>query len=187
MNRLLAAALLFACATASAAEPVVVLGLPLGGKLKMPIRQCSLNELGMDVKSACWVGSPNILSDGTRAGGLSVPGSDTRPKWAAYGTFDAFVGSDGTLTSFTIHTTRADEFVEILNSITGRFGQSKRESRPGSRISSAEWDWKGTHIQLICSSDIGCNTTFVSADRTEAARKAEARRKAIEDARPASP
>ncbi|WP_141828329.1 hypothetical protein [Herbaspirillum sp. SJZ107] len=183
---LLAGLLLSAATATHAAEPVTVLGLPLGGKLKMPIRQCSFKEVGTDARSMCWVDAPTTYQ-GTKSGIVIVPGSDKRPLWAAHATFRIDVSRDGTLESFSAHTAQASSFVEILNSITGRFGQSTRESRPGSRIHSAQWNSKGMHIELICSDDMGCNSVFVSAAVVTATERAVSARKAIEAARPAAP
>jgi hypothetical protein len=172
---------------AVAAEPVIVLGLSVGGKLKTPTKHCSPKEDISNYSHLCWAEPPANLADGGRIGILGVPGSDQRPKWAAYGTFEARVAKDATLESFEIRTPRADAFVEILNSITGRFGQSDKESRPGSRIRSAQWDRSDISIRLLCSDDIGCNTTFTSPKLAASTARAIAVEKAKDAARPASP
>lgn len=173
-------------ATAAPNAPVTVLGLPLGGKLVTPIRQCSAQELGADVRSLCWVSAPSVIKS-ARYGSLEVPGADQRPKWAAYGSYSAWVGKDGTLHSFEVRTSPADQFVEILNSITGRFGQSERESRPGSATMSAEWTRKDINIRLLCASSIGCNTTFTSGAKHAEHLKELAARAAKDAVRPATP
>lgn len=183
---LLASLLLSAAAATHAAEPVTVLGLQLGGKLKMPIRQCSIKEIGTDVRSMCWVDAPTVYR-GKETGLVIMPSSDKRPQWAAYATLKITIANDGTLESLRVHTLQASSFTEILNSITGRFGQSKRESRSGSRIGSAQWDSNGMHIELICSYDIGCNSVFVSADAVAASERAVSARKMTDAARPAVP
>lgn len=185
---LIAGAFLGASALTMAATnaPVTVLGLPLGGKLQMPIRQCSVSELGTDVRSLCWVGTPTVIK-GARSGSLQVPGADQRPKWAAYGSYSAWIGKDGTLRSFEVRTSSADQFVEILNSITGRFGQSERESRPGSAIMSAEWTRNDINIRLLCADSIGCNTTFTAGAAHAAHQRDLAARAAKDAARLATP
>jgi hypothetical protein len=185
--RYFVAVLLFATGSAGAADPITVLGLPLGGKLKMPLKQCPSSLDVRNYRNLCWVGEPTIVSGGTRMGGLGVPSPDQRPKWAAYGSFDAQVAKDGTLESLDVRTFRADEFVEILNSITGRFGQSQHESRPGSAIMAATWDRKDIHIELLCSGSFGCKTTFTSAAEHADRLRELAARKAKDAARPASP
>jgi len=185
-SSLLVGLLLCAAGVAMAAEPVTVLGLSLGGKLKMPIRQCATREIGTDAKSLCWLGEPFDYK-GSKSGSLIVPGTDTRPKWAAYGSFNVSIAKDGTLRSVGVKTSRAEEFVEILNSITGRFGQSKRETQPGASIDAATWDRPDIHIELVCSRSFGCNTKFSSgAEHAEHMRELAAR-KAKDAARPASP
>jgi len=184
---LTALALSAACAAAGAAETVTVLGIPLGGKLKMPIRQCSLAELGTDVRSLCWVDRPNRLLGGYLWGSLKVPGSDQRPRWAAGGAYRATIKKDGTLSSFDASTSQSDDFAEISKSISGRFGRPQRESKPGARIRSAEWARPEAQIQLLCSWDIGCTAKFTSA-ATRAANELElAARAAKEATRPLAP
>jgi hypothetical protein len=60
---------------AHATDSITVLGLPLGGKLPIPIRQCSTQELGADVRSLCWVSAPDVIK-GARSGHLQVSGAD---------------------------------------------------------------------------------------------------------------
>jgi hypothetical protein len=171
--------------TCAAVEPITVLGLPLGGKLKMPIRQCSVREIGSDVRSLCWVGQPTVLKK-SGSGPLAVPGANQRPKWAALGTFDASVDNDGTLRRFEFWSPGGNNFIEILNSITGRFGQSDRESPPGASLSTATWRRGWLSVNLFCNRGRDCRTTFAMSDPV-AAKQAAAAEKRKDDARPAVP
>lgn len=159
--RLLAGLLLCTAGAAHAAEPVVVLGLPLGGKLKQPIPQCRGNKAS--VSTICQSGPQILTTSLAREVVLYAPGTDQRPKWAADVGFNAWIGKDRVLRSFEVRTHRDDAFVEILNSITGRFGQSQKESRPGATVETAEWVRSDIHIRLLCAPRTGCNTTFTSA------------------------
>jgi hypothetical protein len=139
---------------------MIVLGLPLGGKLKQPIPQCRGNKA--DTPTICQSGPPMLTTGLAREVTLYVPGADQRPKWAADVGFNTWIGKDGSLRSFEVRTYRDDAFVEILNSITGRFGQSQKESRPGATIQTAEWGRSDIYIRLLCAPRTGCNTTFIS-------------------------
>lgn len=173
-------------ALAGAAEPVTVLGLPLGGKVKMPIPKCPTNATDTEVRMLCWAGTPTVYK-GARSGWARVPGEDQMPKWAANGIFEPWIKNDGTLHSFEVKSPNADQFVEILNSIGGRFGQSQRESRPGSAIMSAEWIRKDINIRLMCARGTGCVTTFTSSEAYAEHQRDLAARKAKDDARSATP
>jgi hypothetical protein len=186
MKHLLYVLLLAAYGTSWAAEPVTVFDLPLGGKLKMPLKQCPAFRLDAEVPAVCWKGSPHSFNK-TRLGEIGVPGEGRRPKWAAHSEFSAWIANDGTLKSFDVRTFNASAFVEIINSITGRFGQSKRETPVGSSTMVAEWERQDIYIHLLCAREIGCKTTFKSAAAHADHLKEIAARKAKDDARPASP
>lgn len=171
---------------AHSVEPVTVLGLPLGSGVGLSTRQCKVIELGTDVKSLCWVDSPQLL-DGSRTGSIAVPGSDSRPKWAAFGTFEATISNNGTLRSFAINTSDGSVFEEIRDSVAARFGSPKTESRPGARLMSAEWDRDDVYIRLNCAVRSGCHTRFVSAAWRARHVQEMAARKAKDTARPATP
>jgi hypothetical protein len=180
-------ALLCAASSAQAGAPVTVLGLPVGGKLKTPAKHCPVKQDASNYGRLCWLESPELLTDGTKMGKLGVPGSDERPKWASYGNFEVRIGKDGILEAVNVRTPRAEAFIEILNSITGRFGQSDKESPPGARIQSASWDRSDISIRLLCSGEVGCSTTFASPALTASVARAAAAEKAKDAARPPSP
>lgn len=185
MKPLLPLAALALSVTATAAEPITVLGLPLGGKLKMPIKQCTLKEVTVtDAPAICWVDAP-MSHKGWRSGGIKVPKSSTRPEWAAHGTFRAYINNDGTLTSFAITTYRYERSDQIVASIAHRFGRPSKES-PGETYL-ALWDKTEIRIQVLCDPRLGCKTDFTIPDRSPEALRAAARAKAIEAARPIAP
>src|SRR5689334_4266154 len=119
-----AIALMLLCSATltQAAEPINILGLPLGAKLKTPIRQCAPNEQNTDVTSLCWVHKPELAASGARVGVVAVPGADRRPEWAAQKTLQVYVESDGTLSAVTFHTARPDAFDKIVHSVSETFG-----------------------------------------------------------------
>lgn len=186
MRKILVLALLSSGLGIATAQPVTVLGLPLGGKLKMPLKSCPALKLGAEVPAVCWKSSPHTF-DKTGLGDIRVPGADQRPRWAAHGEFNAWIANDGTLRSFDVRTFDHSAFIEIINSITGRFGQSKRESPAGSSTMASEWERPDIYIHLLCAKEIGCKTTFTSAEARAGHLRELAARKAKDAARPASP
>jgi hypothetical protein len=177
--------LLSAPSAVIAAEPVIVMGLPLGEKLEKPILQCRSSKV--DVRAVCQSGPTIITTTQAREVLLKVPGAERRPRWAADVDFNAWIGKDGTLREFSVRTYNNEAFVEILNSITGRFGQPQKESRLGAPIQTAEWTRSDIHIRLLCAANTGCNTTFISADQHARDQQDLAAHKAKDAARSPTP
>ena len=176
--------ILCAGSPARAEEPVTVLGLPLGGKFKMPIRQCEIRELGKDVRSLCWVDRPYVTG-GVRLGSISVPGADTRPKWAAFASFDAHVEKDGTLSKLGVQTFSDGAFDEIVSSISSRFGKPSDFST-GPTTKGATWNRQDIHIRMYCGYR-GCQVEFQSPAYYAQLQRELAARKAKDAARAISP
>ncbi|MGJ9420446.1 hypothetical protein ACHAC9_22220 [Massilia sp. CMS3.1] len=177
---ILLAALLTGSAHATSAvatDPITVFGLTLGAKLKTPFRQCSMKEIGTDVRSLCWI-SPPSMHKGWRTGSIQVPGADSRPAWAVNGSFNASVAKDGTLGELEIRTYPADKFQEIMRSIGLRFGPAtKFTPLPASKVLSASWSRPDIKIELMCGPKIDCYTTITSPKRViELARERDAQR-----------
>lgn len=189
MLRLLAlATALLPAAAPVAAEPVTVLGLPLGGQIS-PAKQCPQKRGGTDYRTMCWVHSPVRLSGGTKWGMLGVPGADDRPKWAAYAMFDARVTKAGILESVDVLTTLDNQYEEIRESVAGRFGRPNRESLPASGSALATWESSDINIRLACTPGSGCKATFeyISAESRIAAKRALDIQRAKDAARPSTP
>jgi hypothetical protein len=174
----------YSLATAATA-PVQVLGLALGGNVKLPIRVCSPSEIGaVDVKSICWV-SPPFKYRKRLIGRASVPGSDARPLWAAHATFELNVRTDGMLSRVTAHTFSARDYDQVRQSISSRFGEPTFVQPDGS--TRAVWHLKAIHIELSCRNDHGCETNFLTPElQAEEAAETFARLKK-DAARPATP
>lgn len=174
-------------APATAAEPVTVFGLNLGGKLKAPFRQCTMKEIGTDVRSLCWV-SPAFMSKGWRSGSIEVPGAGNHPAWAAHGSFDAVVAQDGTLGELKVRTYPVDKFHEIMKSISARFGHATQfTSLPESKALIASWDRSDVKIDLLCTPKIDCHTTFTSPARAAYLAREKSAQREKESSRPLSP
>ena len=175
-------ALLVGAMSAWASEPVTVLGLPLGGKLKMPMRQCRLSEDGTTVKSICWVDKPFAYKD-SRSGMALVPDPDSRPRWAAHATFDLTVKTNGTLDKVTVESYGKSDETEIIKSVSSRWGAPDRAVGAGGQT---EWRRPDVYIGLLCS-ERKCKTDFLSADYfSEWMRELDARKRK-DAARPISP
>jgi len=152
-------------ASAKPIDPITIFGLPLGGKLNPSFRQCSMKEIGTDVRSLCWT-SPPSMHKGWRDGSVIVPGAETRPSWAANGSFTATVAKDGTLGELRVKTYPVDKFEEIMRSIELRFGRPTSVSPlPSQKAMLASWNRTEIKIELICAPKIDCYTTFTSPGR----------------------
>ena len=145
-----------------AAEPVAVLGLPLGGKLPTPVRQCK-HELPKRAVTVCWIYSSKGHG-GNVSGGLRVPGQDDRPAWAAYAQFEAKFTRDGTLREFTVESDESHSFKTIVDSISARFGRPANPAPLPSYSGYASWDRQEIGISILCKKGGKCYTKFSSAD-----------------------
>lgn len=175
-----------AAVPAAAPDGVTVFGLGLGAKLKAPFRQCTMKEIGTDVRTLCWI-SPPFMHKGWRTGSIQVPGADSRPAWAVNGSFDASIAKDGTLGELKIRTYPGDKFNDIMNSIGLRFGPAtKVTSLPGSKVMSASWNRPEVRVELMCGPKIDCHTKFTSPARASELAREEGAQRAKEAARPLS-
>lgn len=170
--------------SAFAGAGVPLLGLSLGGKFPA-IRQCTIRQIGSDT-TMCWIGAPTRGKDGM-LGQINFPNSDTRPSWAAHGTFQVSTNAAGELETLSVYGAKSSKRDEILNSIGARFGQSTHESTSANGDLYDSWNRGPVYITLLCSRRTGCYARFTSEDgnRKELARIASS--KAKDAARPASP
>jgi hypothetical protein len=164
---------------AYAEDSLVVLGLPLGGKLKTKIRHCHVSELATSVKSACWVSRPYLAKDGSMSGHIEFPDRDTVPKWAAHASYEASVSKNNELMSFKITVHSGSHRDEILESISQRFGRPSSASPINRGLSSATWDKKDIYIHMLNNQSTNCHIEFRSAvAQAEYEKEMAARRKA---------
>lgn len=164
---------------AALAAPVTVLGMPLGGKLPYTPSSCPINT--DKIKKVCWVGTPYAYKDGTRLGMAALPDADSRPKWAAYSTFEIALKKDLTLTEIKVRS-EGIERSEIYQSISSRFGPPWHQSG----IISAKWDREDVVTDLSCASITKCWTTFRRTPTDDDLAK-QAAAKSREKVRPISP
>jgi hypothetical protein len=174
----------FASSLSSAGTGVPLLGLTLGGKFPA-IKQCKMNQVGSD-KVMCWIAAPTRGKDGL-LGQVNLPNSDTRPSWAAHGSFQVSTNGAGDLETLSVYGADLSKRQEIVNSIGARFGQSNHESTLANGDLYDSWNKGPVYITLLCSRRATCNVRFTSDDgnKKELARIAEV--KAKNAARPASP
>jgi hypothetical protein len=170
----------------AALDPVTVFGLELGAKLKAPFRQCTMKEIGTDVRSLCWI-SPPFTYKGWRTGSIQVPGADRRPVWAVNASFDTSIATDGTLGELKVKTYPSDNFNEILNSVSLKFGPATKVTNlPASKALSASWNRQDIRIELMCGPRIDCYTIFTSPERAAELAREEKARRAKDAGRPLS-
>jgi len=171
--------------SASAAAPVTILGMPLGGKTK-PIRACTMNQIGsFDTTPLCWISTPP-LDKGVRKGGLQIPGSATRPAWAAQASFYATVDKAGVLQELGARTHHLRDYAEIVSSVSSRFGAPTLTSSIGPGPS-ATWKHADAEIYLLCTGRHGCDISFTLPAYAAAQRSAAEKQLAKDAARPIAP
>lgn len=136
-----------ACGLAGAAEPLRVLGLPLGEKLAAPVTQCPRGEVRGALPPLCWAGKVAI-DEGAQTGAVRVTPKEPMPQWAAHATVTAWVEQDRTLSRLTVETVGPGNYRTIRNALSARFGRpSGQESAPTPR---AVWRPKGLTVFLVC-------------------------------------
>ncbi len=149
-------------AMAAPAAPMTVLGLPLGGNVKVPIRVCKSHEIGSrEIKSICWV-SPPFVYKKNMLGSSNIPDSNSLPSWAVNATFRLQVRTDGKLQEISAHTFSKEDYDKIQQSISSRFGAPTFLEPNGGRR--AVWHLKEIHIDLACRTELGCETNFRTSE-----------------------
>ena len=175
---------LFASWPSSAATGIPLLGLTLGGKFPA-IKQCTMSQVGSD-KVMCWIAAPTRSKDGM-LGQINFPNSDTRPSWAAHGTFQVSTNASGELETLSVYGANSSKRQEILNSIGARFGQSDHESTSANGDLYDSWNKGPVFITLLCSRRGSCGVRFTSEEGNKKELARIAATKAKNAARPASP
>jgi hypothetical protein len=169
---------------AVAGQAVPLLGLSLGGKFP-EIKQCTMNQVGSD-KVMCWIAAPTRGKDGM-LGDINFPNSDSRPSWAAHGSYQVGIDADGILEMLVVRGSDAKDREEIMRSTESRFGPPSYMAPMAGGVEWASWKKGPVYIGLHCSRQYGCSADFKSepAYKKELARMADAA--ARKAARPVSP
>ncbi|WP_371765496.1 hypothetical protein [Massilia sp.] len=184
-SRVVGIALCVACACGGA-RPLEVLGLPLGGHVHMPVRQCTREEARNDVQTLCVIDKLRAAQDGGQVYSLAVPDRGKRPEWAVDATIEANLLNDGEVKWFNVQTKDVNAYDVIEKSITHRFGKPLYIPK-GSAISrDAEWYTPEVQVSLACVQKVGCYVHFSANDNAKGTKKQESA-KAPSRPRPISP
>lgn len=160
---------------ATAAEPIVVLGIPIGGTLKVAPKVCPINT--DKSKTPCWIDAPYRHTDGSLLGQLHLPDPASRPKWAAYATFEAQISRQATFEKLSVKAAGTGRLSEIQESITGRFGPPTAGPISSPSTYSATWSKPEIYVKLLCSINSFCVVEISSPSyRAEYERQMEKRR-----------
>lgn len=181
----LAGAMFASCMGVSVAEPVTILGLPLGGKLAPVPRVCKSSELGQTAVT-CFVGKPSKSELG-QYGTINVPDAQL-PKWAVYGTITVSVDPGGALQRVDLRTAEQGVALsEVIASIASRFGAPTARELTGTDIPWAAWELPSVRVRATQWGDRCCDVSFITPKAAAQIDEDVRRRKAIESARPVSP
>lgn len=146
--------------TAQPAEPVLVFGLPLGGRLPAMPRECPL--LVDRSRELCWLDKAFYGRTGARLGHVYLPHPEARPSWAAGAGFEAEIDVDGELKRLRARIFGASGKFGIAKSITDSFGPPV-EDRLSAPLGHAVWNRAGTHVDMTCSdAEEACLVEFLS-------------------------
>ncbi len=174
--------LLSGVSTHSAAH-ITVFGLPLGGKFLPPVMACPPDR--EKANTICWVEKPRVSKDGDRAAVVHMPRMDRLPLWASHARFEFTLSRDGVLEDITVRTANAEDKLEILKSISSRFGTPLYNPQPKPGMSSVTWTRPDISIDMRCGDN--CQVDFRSplaqAKREKRSTDAQAR----DAARPLTP
>lgn len=181
----LAAALIGIAPGGAQADPITILGLPLGGKLSPMPKVCKFSEVASPT-ATCFIDKPTKYERG-QYGSLNLPDAH-KPRWAMYGSVNVSLSSTGELERITYRT--SEDWVkidEIVSSIGARFGAPTAKELYATQIPWAAWEMPSVHIRATQWGNRCCDVTFITP--AAAARDAEdiRRRDAQEKARPLSP
>ena len=178
------AALLAPILLVTAEDFLTVFGLPLGGKFEAPKSKCSMSEIGADApRRYCWI--ERFEYKGSRSGGIQLPDNKNFPIWAQHSTLAVSMGKDGVLNSLTVKVFDEKASVDIVKSISSRFGVPAGQTTT-STGQVVDWNDQDVGIRMICIRS-GCSVKFSSARERSALAKEIAARKAVDAARPTSP
>lgn len=157
------AALTLGSPHASASDPVLIFGLPVGGTLPSPPKACPSSVNAIAERPLCWIEKP-FRHGATTTGGVYLPNPESRPAWAAHATFDMTISGSNTLDVLAVRPASARDMTAIVASISERFGNPSHSTiymRSGP--ASAKWSAPGINIDLLCDRVDFCLVEFRSA------------------------
>jgi hypothetical protein len=137
------------CGPAGAAEPLRVLGLPLGEKLASPVKQCPASEIHGQAPMLCWTGRVSI-DKYVRKGTVRMRTKEPLPHWAAHATISARVERDGTLSGLTVETSGPGGYRAIKDALSAQFDLPASQDALSAPKPQATWNASGLSVKLAC-------------------------------------
>jgi hypothetical protein len=184
-SRVVGILLCIACAD-SGARPLEVLGLPLGGHVHMPVRQCAPEKARKGVRTLCAIDKLRAAPDGGQVYSLAVPDGGKRPEWAVDATIEANLSNDGEVKWLNVRTKDVNAYDTIEKSITHRFGKPLYIPKGFALSRDAEWYTSEIQVSLACVQKVGCYVHFSARDYAKGTQK-QTSGKALHRPRPVSP
>jgi len=160
---------------ARAAEPVSVLGFPVGGKLNAVPKVCSKDK----PKAPCWQGKPSTAGDGDLYGPVTLPSSHALPAWATSAQFYFRVQKDAKLLALTVRTGSGKDKDAIVRMVNDTLRQPPDAKADGSSWSKVRWEKNSGSAYLLCYAE-SCEVDFRSAELKEKLAKEAAERAEME-------
>lgn len=156
------------------AEPVPIFGLPVGGKLQSMPKECPFSMIGnYQSKTLCWIGKPFVYKPtGARLGSIQPPNQDKFPAWAAYALFEAEISKNAELERIRVKLSDGTRMVEIIQSISSRFGWPTSSKVTQTAYPYAHWNLPNILIEAACDNKEYCAVEVMSP-REKAAREKE--------------
>lgn len=180
-----AVAMLIAGLGGAAADPITILGLPLGGKISPQPQVCKFSEVASPT-AMCFIDKP-AKNDNGLYGSLNLPDAQ-KPRWAMYGQLKVSISATGELERMDYSTSKNwAQLGEIISSIGARFGAPTSQELLGTQIPWAAWDLPLVHIRATQWGDRCCEVAFLTPQAVARAAEETRRHKAQENARPVSP
>ena len=165
-----AVALIAAWQPAATAEPVVVMGIAIGGLLERPIAECKPSGANLD-----WCSRYRELREreGSFRGGLLLPplrGAANPvvrvPSWVS--SAEISIGKDDVVGRLNVSIDSIDMQKQVIDAVTERFGPpatiktEEAQTRGGLRfdVTQASWSALGLHISHNCQRIDRCTLSF---------------------------
>ncbi len=165
------------------AAHTTVFGFPLGGKLSPALATCPPSR--EKANAICWIEKPLVSKDGDRTAVVHIPTADRLPLWASQARFEFTLSRDGVLDDIKVSTANAEDKLEILKSISSRFGTPQYNAQPQPGRSSATWNRPDVYIEMRCGDS--CQVDFRSPPAQAKREKRSADAQVRDAARPLSP
>jgi hypothetical protein len=159
-----------------------VLGLPFGSEL-VPQQLCPLKE--SDRKRICWIDAP-FRSQGTLLGHVHAPDQAARPVWAQHAFMKVLIGKGNLVRWIEAETFNPAEKVQIVQSVSMRFGTPVDVDLTRPDVSWAHWRSSEGSVSMRCS-ERSCWTRFLTPEQVRDDAAAAERKRNAEGKLPRAP